>query len=84
MEAFTCAISDCTSRELIPVECPACAKNFCLKHRHKVDHNCSKMEIPQESMQRTRQHIKEIISKIWQHAACCSFNYNITKLTINI
>ncbi|KAL1232622.1 AN1-type zinc finger protein 2B [Trichinella spiralis] len=36
-----CSVKNCKQRELVPVECPKCHKNFCFKHRHNADHECS-------------------------------------------
>ena len=27
--------------QLVPVRCDSCRQNFCLRHRHEQDHNCS-------------------------------------------
>lgn len=35
-----CAVKGCKQKELIPVTCDRCQKNFCLKHRHEQDHKC--------------------------------------------
>ncbi|XP_054755113.2 AN1-type zinc finger protein 2A-like isoform X1 [Lytechinus pictus] len=35
-----CTKKGCKQRELVPVLCSSCHKNFCLKHRHTVDHDC--------------------------------------------
>lgn len=35
-----CSLSRCKKRELVPVTCPECRLNFCLKHRHAQDHDC--------------------------------------------
>eukprot|EP00058_Branchiostoma_floridae_P026251 XP_002611741.1 hypothetical protein BRAFLDRAFT_284089 [Branchiostoma floridae] len=35
-----CNVKGCKQKELIPVVCDSCRKNFCLKHRHTTDHNC--------------------------------------------
>ncbi|XP_073253782.1 AN1-type zinc finger protein 2B-like isoform X3 [Porites lutea] len=36
-----CSLKGCKQKELIPVRCDSCRQNFCLKHRHEQDHNCS-------------------------------------------
>lgn len=36
-----CSLKGCKQKELIPVRCESCWQNFCLKHRHEQDHNCS-------------------------------------------
>ncbi|ESP00020.1 hypothetical protein LOTGIDRAFT_113088 [Lottia gigantea] len=35
-----CSAKGCKHKELVPVICEKCRKNFCLKHRHELDHNC--------------------------------------------
>ncbi|XP_077984464.1 AN1-type zinc finger protein 2A-like isoform X2 [Glandiceps talaboti] len=35
-----CNVKGCKQKELIPVICDRCHLNFCLKHRHEVDHKC--------------------------------------------
>ncbi|KAK3783690.1 hypothetical protein RRG08_025314 [Elysia crispata] len=35
-----CSKKGCKQKELIPVKCETCQKNFCLRHRHERDHDC--------------------------------------------
>ncbi|XP_074105403.1 AN1-type zinc finger protein 2A isoform X3 [Cotesia typhae] len=35
-----CSSKGCKIKEIIRVDCKDCGMNFCLKHRHPVDHNC--------------------------------------------
>ncbi|CAH0563658.1 unnamed protein product [Brassicogethes aeneus] len=35
-----CSFKKCKNKEVIPVICSECKLNFCLKHRHAVDHSC--------------------------------------------
>ena len=35
-----CSVKKCKQKEMIKVECDQCKKNFCLKHRHPLDHQC--------------------------------------------
>ncbi|XP_039267223.2 AN1-type zinc finger protein 2A-like [Styela clava] len=35
-----CSAPKCKQKELIPVVCPDCRQNFCLRHRHTQDHDC--------------------------------------------
>ncbi|XP_064608590.1 AN1-type zinc finger protein 2A-like isoform X2 [Liolophura sinensis] len=39
-----CSHKGCKQKELVPVHCDKCRKNFCLKHRHELDHNCQGFE----------------------------------------
>ncbi|XP_055536436.1 AN1-type zinc finger protein 2A [Wyeomyia smithii] len=36
-----CSYKNCKKKELIPVSCSVCKRNYCLKHRHTTDHECS-------------------------------------------
>jgi len=35
-----CSSSGCKVKEIVPVNCNDCGKNYCLKHRHPADHKC--------------------------------------------
>lgn len=35
-----CSFQKCKQRELVPINCPGCGFNYCLKHRHALDHQC--------------------------------------------
>ncbi|XP_035828414.1 AN1-type zinc finger protein 2A isoform X2 [Aplysia californica] len=35
-----CSKKGCKQKELVPVKCETCRLNFCLRHRHELDHNC--------------------------------------------
>lgn len=35
-----CSFHKCKTKELLPVICKDCSKNFCIKHRHPTDHAC--------------------------------------------
>ncbi|XP_017477435.1 PREDICTED: AN1-type zinc finger protein 2A [Rhagoletis zephyria] len=35
-----CSYKNCKKKELIPVNCTECRRNFCLRHRHTTDHEC--------------------------------------------
>ncbi|XP_021371212.1 AN1-type zinc finger protein 2A-like [Mizuhopecten yessoensis] len=39
-----CSHKGCKHKELIPVTCDKCRKNFCLKHRNEMDHDCKGFE----------------------------------------
>ncbi|XP_055959014.1 AN1-type zinc finger protein 2A [Patella vulgata] len=39
-----CSAKGCKNKELIPVICEKCRKNFCLRHRHELDHSCKGFE----------------------------------------
>ncbi|XP_059022118.1 AN1-type zinc finger protein 1 isoform X5 [Mustela lutreola] len=59
--SYPCSFKDCAERELVPVKCPYCEKNFCLRHRHQSDHECEKLEIPKPRMAATQKLVKDII-----------------------
>lgn len=57
-----CSLSECNCRELVPVLCKHCHKNYCLRHRHQVDHHCP--GLPQKQPRVTpEQRIQQIIGK---------------------
>nr|SVE74351.1 EOG090X0APF [Daphnia barbata] len=35
-----CSLKGCKKKEVIPVVCDQCRMNFCLRHRHAIDHSC--------------------------------------------
>lgn len=35
-----CSAVKCKQKELMPIVCPKCKLNFCLRHRHPQDHDC--------------------------------------------
>lgn len=35
-------MSHCSKKEMIELICPLCKLNFCFKHRHALDHQCTK------------------------------------------
>ncbi|KAL4230246.1 zinc finger protein [Mactra antiquata] len=39
-----CSMKGCKVKELIPVKCDKCHKNFCLRHRFEDDHECKGFE----------------------------------------
>lgn len=51
-KAYTnkCSNKGCKIKEIVPVLCPECTLNFCLKHRHTTDHKCQ----GKSSIQRNR------------------------------
>ncbi|KAM9576234.1 AN1-type zinc finger protein 1-like isoform 2-T3 [Trichechus inunguis] len=59
--SYPCSFKDCTEKELVPVICPYCEKNFCLRHRHQSDHECGKLEISKPRMAATQRLGKDVI-----------------------
>ncbi|XP_058450068.1 AN1-type zinc finger protein 2A [Malaya genurostris] len=47
-----CTFKNCKKKELIPFSCTVCKRNYCLKHRHTADHECSGSSsgLPQRSL----------------------------------
>jgi len=37
-----CSVKGCKQKGLVPVVCDSCTQNFCLRHRHPLDHTCTK------------------------------------------
>ena len=35
-----CNVKGCKQKELIPLLCSECKRNYCLRHRHSADHDC--------------------------------------------
>lgn len=35
-----CSFKTCKKKELVPFSCTVCKRNYCLKHRHTLDHEC--------------------------------------------
>ncbi|XP_069456825.1 AN1-type zinc finger protein 1 [Ovis canadensis] len=56
-----CSFTDCAERGLVPLMCPYCEKDFCLRHRRQSDHECEKLEIPKPRMAATQKLVKDII-----------------------
>lgn len=39
-----CSVANCKRKELTPILCKRCLKNFCLRHRLDVDHDCTALQ----------------------------------------
>ncbi|XP_054429372.1 AN1-type zinc finger protein 2A isoform X1 [Pteronotus mesoamericanus] len=37
---YRCSKEGCKKKEMLPVACDQCRGNFCIKHRHPLDHSC--------------------------------------------
>ncbi|XP_028392304.1 AN1-type zinc finger protein 1-like [Dendronephthya gigantea] len=44
-----CCFEGCSVRDLTPVLCDHCRREFCLRHRHQPDHSCPKYEEQKKS-----------------------------------
>lgn len=40
-----CSYRNCKRKEVVPIKCHTCNLNFCLKHRHCLDHACDGPDI---------------------------------------
>lgn len=40
VNANRCSLQGCKIKEMIPVVCKECKKNYCLRHRFPDDHKC--------------------------------------------
>lgn len=50
-----CSMANCKEKELIELLCGDCRMNYCLKHRHASDHNCSRKYANSSSSSGARQ-----------------------------
>lgn len=62
-EVYMCSLPNCSLKELIQMPCTHCMLHFCLQHRHQVDHQCTKLEAPKETMVQTAELVKQIQMK---------------------
>lgn len=38
-----CFKQGCKKKELVPFQCSTCRKNYCIRHRNEIDHECSEV-----------------------------------------
>ena len=69
-ELHSCSLADCSTKELVQMPCSHCKLHFCLQHHHQVDHQCLKLQKPQEKMVQTAALIKQIQIKNSGKKAC--------------
>lgn len=43
-----CQYETCFKGEIFPVLCPKCGQNYCLEHRHPIDHYCEGLQREEE------------------------------------
>ncbi|XP_066199265.1 AN1-type zinc finger protein 2A [Saccopteryx leptura] len=43
---YRCSKEGCKKREMLPVACDQCRDNFCIRHRHPLDHRCRRGTSP--------------------------------------
>ena len=60
---FVCQFKNCQTSELTEVICQNCQLNFCFKHRHQVDHECTAIEAPEEKMKQTKELVQNLAPK---------------------
>ncbi|XP_031567224.1 AN1-type zinc finger protein 1-like [Actinia tenebrosa] len=66
-DKHVCCFDGCKNRELFPVSCEHCKLNFCLGHRHQVDHQCTalpKVQVELSSDERLKQITGKEMSKV--------------------
>ncbi|KAM7140232.1 AN1-type zinc finger protein 2A isoform 3-T3 [Molossus nigricans] len=39
---YRCSKKGCKKREMLPLACEQCSGNFCIQHRHPLDHRCTR------------------------------------------
>ncbi|GFR58219.1 AN1-type zinc finger protein 1-like [Elysia marginata] len=61
--SYSCSISGCDKRELTPIVCPHCGKNFCLSHRTQEDHSCVKLSGRAKELTKTAKHVENILAQ---------------------
>ncbi|MCL4130297.1 UNVERIFIED_CONTAM: hypothetical protein GTU68_036339, partial [Idotea baltica] len=61
---YLCSHADCKNGELTPVICSHCSKQFCLKHRHQIDHGCSEYTPPSNPMAEAASKIEELTKRL--------------------
>ncbi|KAG7170455.1 AN1-type zinc finger protein 1-like [Homarus americanus] len=54
----------CNNGELAPVICTGCSNNFCLTHRHQVDHVCPAYKPPENAMAEAAVKIQQITDRL--------------------
>ncbi|XP_058811868.1 AN1-type zinc finger protein 2A [Topomyia yanbarensis] len=78
-----CSYKTCKKKELIPVSCGVCKRNYCLKHRHTSDHECAGAQsasVPQRSLvaqaalDRQRQQNQKSIERVPNRPAVASIH----------
>ncbi|CAL4162091.1 unnamed protein product, partial [Meganyctiphanes norvegica] len=62
--SYACQHGGCNGGELTPVICSGCKKNFCLAHRHQVDHKCTAYNEPTNPLAEAAQKMETITSKM--------------------
>lgn len=45
-----CSKKGCKQKELIPFQCQKCRRNYCIRHRLEIDHDCSEMSANQRNV----------------------------------
>ncbi|CAO3700371.1 unnamed protein product [Rhizopus stolonifer] len=50
----TCPKKGCTTKMLVPMQCPDCGRSFCVKHRLPIDHACKGKQVETNSSNNSR------------------------------
>lgn len=62
-KSYKCSLSNCRGRELTPVVCEKCEKQFCLKHRLPHDHSCPSVQKLLTTSLTPKEKVTKIIGK---------------------
>lgn len=67
VNAFTCSLTECQSKDVIEFRCEFCSLNFCMKHRLQIDHVCSRLSKPAEDT--SKKEVKEFKFEMKQNVS---------------
>jgi len=59
-----CDFENCGVEELLATFCKRCHRNYCLKHRHPIDHKCIQVKKEKNEAELKKQEIKNLISNV--------------------
>ncbi|KAL7642595.1 UNVERIFIED_CONTAM: hypothetical protein RMT77_007156 [Armadillidium vulgare] len=60
----SCSITNCPNSELTPIICSFCSNQFCLSHRHQVDHECPSYKPPSNPRAEAAAKIEELTKNL--------------------
>ncbi|KAG4103228.1 hypothetical protein H8356DRAFT_1647490 [Neocallimastix lanati (nom. inval.)] len=63
-----CDFENCGVEELLATFCRKCHKNYCLKHRHPIDHKCTQVEKEKIEADLKKQEIKNLIQNNFKNS----------------
>eukprot|EP01112_Ceratiomyxa_fruticulosa_P019655 TRINITY_DN6485_c0_g1_i1.p1 TRINITY_DN6485_c0_g1~~TRINITY_DN6485_c0_g1_i1.p1 ORF type:complete len:230 (-),score=43.52 TRINITY_DN6485_c0_g1_i1:55-744(-) len=62
-----CNFQRCTGKEVVPILCNLCKKNFCFAHRHPPDHQCEMLggsSTPEATAKKPRLSTRDVLQRI--------------------